>query len=69
VICSFSSYLFLQGTNVHVVLFASLAACLAIASLFRVVERASIRLARLCSNTLMQRIPLPAARATVSAIR
>ena len=69
VICSFASYVFLQGVNVHVVFLMSLAACLVVATLFRVVERASIALARWCSNSLMQRIPVPAARATVSAIR
>jgi peptidoglycan/LPS O-acetylase OafA/YrhL len=55
VICSFSSWLFLQGTNTHVVLLASLAACLVAASLFRVVERASISLARRCSDALMNK--------------
>ncbi len=60
VICSFSSWLFLQGTNTHVILLASLAACLIAASLFRFVERAAIALARRCSDTLMQ--PRPSIR-------
>ena len=69
VLCSLTSYLFLKGINVHVVFLVSLGVCLGIGTLFRTVERASIRLARLCSSALMKRIPVPAARATVSAIR
>jgi peptidoglycan/LPS O-acetylase OafA/YrhL len=69
VICSFSSWLFLRGTNVHVNLLASLAVCLLSADLFKYVERASIRLARLCSDALMQRLPALAERRTAAALR
>lgn len=69
VICSFTSYLFLQGTNVHVVFLTSLAACLAAATLFRYVERASIRFARLCSDAIMKRIPVPSSRPAAAAMR
>jgi peptidoglycan/LPS O-acetylase OafA/YrhL len=58
VICSFSSWLFLEGTNAHIIFLASLAVCLVSATLFRVVERASIKLARMCSDALMQRVPV-----------
>jgi len=69
VICSFTSFVFLKGWNVHVVFVASVAACLFSATLFRPVERAAIRLARVCSNVLMKRIPVPAARPSVAAMR
>jgi peptidoglycan/LPS O-acetylase OafA/YrhL len=69
VICSFTSFVFLKGWNVHLVFVASVAACLFSATLFRPVERAAIRLARVCSNVLMKRIPVPAARPSVAAMR
>lgn len=69
VICSFTSYLFLQGTNVHLLFLASLVACLAAATLFRYIERASIRFARLCSDVLMKRLPVPSSRPATAAMR
>ncbi len=69
VICSFSSWLFLRRTNVHVVFLASFAVCLVSADLFKYVEHASIRLARLCSDALMKRLPAPAERRTATALR
>ena len=69
VICSFSSWLFLKGTNVHVIFLASLAVSLIGADLFKYVERTSIRLARTCSDALMTRVPAAVQRRTAAAIR
>jgi len=67
VICSLTSFLFLHGINVHLVFLASLAACLLSATLFRYVERAAIRLARVCSNVLMKRISVRASAEAITA--
>ncbi len=67
VICSFSSWLFLRGTNVHVVFLSTLAVCLLSANLFKYVERASVRFARVCSDALMKRLPASAEHRTALA--
>ncbi len=69
VIASFTSWMFLKGINVQLLVIATLVACLLAADLFKYVERASIRVARLCSDALMKNVAAPAERRATAAAR
>lgn len=60
VILSLSSWLFLKHVNANVIVIVTLAVCFVSAELFKYVERASIYVARLCSDALMKSVAAPA---------